>query len=394
MLLDVPGRDLRNSGLTICASCIFDESVSGITFDDQGICSYCHLVEALRQEFGTGTVLGENRFEALLEEMRRDGSKQDFDVVVGVSGGTDSSYLLVLAKKYGLRPVAVHYDNTWNTAIASQNIHRVTKALSIPLVTYVCNNRESDDIFRSFFRAGVPEIDGPTDIALAEVIYRVAARYGINYVLEGHSFVEEGVAPLGKAYVDGGYIKSVHAQYGERPMKTFPNMTFSRFLFWTVAKRIRKIRPYWYLPYSKAAAQQELEESFGWRNYGGHHLENRMTAFHHGIYGPRKFGLDQRNNSLSALVRAGRLARDEALTRYAEPPQTEPGLADYVCKRFEMDSHEFLEILSQDPHYYTEFSTYKRRFERSRPLFRYLAHRDLVPRSFYLKYCFPQDAPT
>ncbi len=124
--------------------------------------------------------------------------------MVGVSSGTDSSYMLVLAKQYGLRPLAVHYDNTWNSAIATQNIFKVTKALDVDLYTHFCNNKELDDIFRSFFLASVPEIDGATDIALAEVIYWATNRYSLKYVFEGHSFVEEGVAPMGKAYVEGG----------------------------------------------------------------------------------------------------------------------------------------------------------------------------------------------
>jgi hypothetical protein len=299
-----------------------------------------------------------------------------------------------LAKQHGLRPLAVHYDNTWNSAIATQNISKITKALDVDLYTHVCDNKEADDIFRSFFLASVPEVDGSTDIALAETMYRAAAKYGIRYVFEGHSFMAEGVAPMGKAYVDGGYIASIHRKFGTRPMKTFPNMTFSRFLYWTMIKRIRKVRPFWYLDYSKEAARKFLEDFCGWKYYGGHHLENRMTAFHHSFYAPTKFGLDQRNNTLAALVRSGRMSRDDALKEYAAAPPAEDDLIAYVIKRFAITRSEFWEIMGKPRRYFTDYVTYKKRFERFRPLFYILAKANLVPMSFYLKYCFPAKIPT
>ena len=137
--------------------------------------------------------------------------------------------------------------------------------------------------------ASVPELDGPTDIALAEVLYRAAADIGVKYVLEGHSYMAEGVSPISNAYVDGGYIESVHKKFGKLKMKTFPNMPFWKFLYWTIFLRIKKIRPYWYIAYSKEEARIFLEKEFGWVYYGGHHLENGMTAFHHSYYTPTKF---------------------------------------------------------------------------------------------------------
>lgn len=387
------GRDLLAEGVQICSRCIFDASLSGISFDADGVCNYCHMVEGLAQQYGTGTKDGERQFEAIVDEIKRGGRGKSYDIAVGVSGGTDSSYMLYVAREYGLRPLAVHYDNTWNTAIATQNIRRVTAALNVDLYTHVCDNKESDDIFRSFFLAGVPEIDGATDIALAEVMYRAASKYGINYVFEGHSFITEGVAPMGRAYVDGGYIADLHKRFGRRPMRTFPNMPFFRFLYWTIIKRIRKIRPFWYLDYNKENARTFLEENCGWEYYGGHHLENRMTAFHHSFYTPLKFGLDQRNNTLAARTRNGFIAREEAIAEYARPPQIEDELLEYVLKRFEISANEFWDVMSSPQKFYTDYHSYKKRFERLRPVFSILADHNLVPRSFYMKYCFPAANP-
>jgi len=390
----IEGRNLIQENVQLCTRCIFDSSLSGISFDNEGVCNYCRMVDSLKEQYGTGKDKGEKLFKEIIAQIKKDGAGKKYDIVVGVSGGTDSSYMLVLAKQYGLRPLAVHYDNTWNSAIATQNIFNVTKALDVDLYTHVCNNKESDDIFRSFFLASVPEIDGATDIALAEVIYRSASKYNLKYVFEGHSFVEEGVAPMGKAYVDGGYISNLHKQFGRMKMHTFPNMTFSKFLFWTVLKRIRKIRPLWYLNYNKVAARAYLEKEFGWQYYGGHHLENRMTAFHHSFYTPFKFGLDQRNNTLAAAVRNGSLDRVDALRYYSEPITIDFDLIEYVIKRFDMTEAEFWKVMDLPKKFYIDYPTYKQRFERLRPLFYILAKTNLVPMSFYLKYCFPAKSPT
>ena len=377
----------------ICSRCIYDEAVPGISFDQSGVCNYCRTIESLTEQYDTGAEKGKKEFDRIVEEIKRSGCNKKYDVIVGVSGGTDSSYLLYLAKDYGLRPLAVHYDDTWNSAIATENIRKVTAALDIDLYTHVCDNKESDDVFRSFFLASVPEIGGPTDIGLAEVLYRAAAKYRISYILEGHSFINEGISPMGKAYVDGGYIASVHRIFGRLPMKTFPNMTFARFLYWTVFKRIKKVRPFWYLPYSKEDAREFLSGKCDWQYYGGHHLENRMSAFAHSVYGPVKFGLDHRNNSLSAQVRNGLLSREEALREYSQPPHAEAGLTDYVMKRFGMTPEEFQTVMQRPNKFYVHYPTYKQRFERLRPLFFILAKANLVPMSFYLKYCFPAKAP-
>lgn len=384
------GRDLLKEGRKICVRCIYDDSVAGISFDENGMCSYCSLVDKLKTDYNTGNDLGRKKFEEIVAEIKRDGKGKKYDVAVGVSGGTDSSYMLHLAVNLGLRPLAVHYDNTWNTSIATENIRKVTSKLGVDLYTHVCDNKESDDIFLSFFKASVPEIDGPTDIALAEVMYRAASKYRIRYIFEGHSFIAEGVSPLSKAYIDGGYISDVHKKFGKLKMKTFPNMGFWKFLYWTVFKKIRKIRPLWYLEYSKEDAMEFLKKEFGWQYYGGHHLENRMTAFHHSYYTPNKFGLDQRNNSLSASVRSGKITREEALEIYARPPHIEDDLVEYFKKRMALSDSEFEEIMNREPKYYTDYYTYKKRFELYRPLFAILAKSNLVPMSFYLKYCFPK----
>lgn len=382
-------QSIEDAGIQICSRCIYDERVNGITFDENGVCNFCHQVDRLKEEFGTGTPEGTSKLEKIIAEIKEAGKGKKYDCVIGVSGGTDSSYMIYLAKEWGLRPLAVHYDNTWNTAIATENIRKVLNALDVDLYTHVVDNKESDDIFRSFFIASVAEIEAATDLALAETMYRAAWKYGVRYVLEGHSFVTEGITPVGRNYFDGKYIRSVHRKYGRRKMSSYPLMTFSRFMWWTAVARIRKIRPFWYLDYSKENARAFLEQRFGWKYYGGHHLENRMSSFLHSIYLPRKFSTDMRNNTLAALARNGVLSRADAWAEYNTPPHVEDELLEYFKKRLELSDEEFDRVMALPTRSWWEFPTYKKRFERLRPLFRILAKANLVPTSFYLKYCFP-----
>jgi N-acetyl sugar amidotransferase len=369
-----------------CTRCIYDESIPGISFNDKGECNYCDLHEDLKIQFKTGTSEGEKDYENILAKIKHDGKRKKYDCVVGVSGGTDSSYMLAMAIKSGLKPLAVHYDNTWNTAIATENIRKITTKLGVDLYTHVVDNKEADDIFKSFFEASVPELDGSTDIALAEVLYRAASKYKVKYILEGHSFMTEGVSPLGIMYVDGRYIKSIHKKFGSIKMKTFPNMNFTSFMKWILVKRIKKIRPLWYLDYSKEEARDYLMKEFNWEYYGGHHLENRMTAFHHSYYFPKKLKRDMRNNTLSACVRSGIIPREEAVKQFNEPPFLEPELLDYFKKRLQLSESEFDRIMKKPMKSYRDFKTYKRLFERLRPMFFVLAKANLVPMSFYVKY--------
>ena len=371
----------------ICSRCIYDSSIPQIEFDENGECNYCKMSDDLAKMYSTGKPEGYKEFDKILNEIKRKGKGKKYDCIIGASGGTDSSFMLHLAvKEWGLRPLAVHYDNTWNSSFATENIRKVTTKLNIDLYTHVVDNKESDDIIKSFFLASVPEIDAPTDLGYAEVHFRAAAKYGLKYTLEGHTFMEEGVAPLGQTYMDGKYIKSIHKQFGSLKMKTYPLMNFMAFMKWTLFYRIKKIRPYWYINYTKKNAIELLQKEYGWKYYGGHHLENRISAFNHSVYYPQKFDIDQRNNSLSALVRSGSMDRNEAIKEYSSAPFVEPELIDYFKKRLNLTDLEYNQIMNFPKKSFKDYPTYKRRFERLRPLFLVLAKANLVPMSFYIKY--------
>jgi N-acetyl sugar amidotransferase len=368
-----------------CSRCLYDETVPHISFDENGVCSYCHLHDQLNAEYPTGSE-GMKRLEAIASRIRREGRKKKYDVVVGVSGGCDSSYLLYFSKKLGLRPLAVHFDNTWDSTIAVENIQRVLKNLDVDLYTYVVDNKEYDDIYRSFLKAGVPDTEAPTDIGLAVTLNLACEKFGVRYIFEGHSFRTEGIAPLGWIYMDGKYIQSVQRQYGSYPLKTFPNMLLPDFLKWTVLLRIEKIRPLYYMDYVKEDAKAILTNELGWKWYGGHHLENRFTAFWHTYFMPQRYGIDTRLLGHSALVRSGQMTREKGLELISEPQKFDPELVEMVIKRLGFTQEEFRSIMALPKRTYREFKTYKKTFERLRWLFWVLYKLNRVPKSFYLKF--------
>jgi N-acetyl sugar amidotransferase len=375
----------------ICKRCVYDNvNIPKISFDDTGVCNYCRQVDDLKSRYRTGEPEGEAMFDQIVARIKQDGKGKPYDCVMGVSGGTDSSYMAYLAvEKYGLRPLAVHLDNTFNNAIATENIRKVLGALNIDLVTHVVATKEAEDIYRSFFKASVVDFDVFADIGVPQLLYKTAAKYGLKYQLEGHSYIAEGISPLGTMYADGKYMDSVHKLFGSVKPKTFPNMSLFDFIKWITFYRIEKIRPLWYINYSKEDARELLKERFDWTYYDGHHLENRTGAFQHSVLGPMKFGIDSRANSLSASVRSGKIDRDSALRELQSDPVIEEGLIEYMKKRMGLTDEEYTTIMSAPIKTWQDYPTYKKTFERLRPFFYILLKSNLIPESFYVKYCFP-----
>ena len=261
----------------VCERCLYDEAIPGVSFRSDGSCSYCALHDQMDAQYPVGPE-GEERLQALVDEMKAGGRGKQFDCILGVSGGCDSSFLAHEMVRRGVRPLAVHFDNTWNSPIATNNIYTVLDQLDVPLETFVVDNHEYDDIYRAFIESGVRDIEAPTDIGFMGVLYRAAEKHGIRHIVEGHSFRTEGVSPLGWLYMDGRYVREVHRRFGTMPMRTFPNMPFGKFVKWAALSGIRRHRPLYHLDYHKEATKAFLTEEYGWEWYGGHHLENRFTA--------------------------------------------------------------------------------------------------------------------
>jgi len=369
----------------ICSRCIYDDHIPYITFDNDGVCNYCHQYEQLNQEYPTGKE-GRNILTKLAETIKASGRGKKYDVVIGVSGGTDSSYMLHLAKELGLRPLAAHFDNTWNSTIAVENIHTMLDKLKIDLFTHVVDNREYCDIFKSFLKASVPDIDCETDIALATTHYLAAQKYGIKYIFEGHSFRTEGITPHGWVYMDAKYIQNIHRQFGTMKLKTLPNLWMLPWLKWTAIDRIKKIRPLYYVDYDKEQVKKLLQDQYGWKWYGGHHMENRTAYFANNYYLPRKFNINLRYPEFAALVRSGQLSREAALDAIKNPPPFDQNIIEEIKKRLGFTDEQFEAVMALPRKTYRDYKTYKQTFERLKWLFWIMYKLDLVPKSFYLKY--------
>ena len=384
----VPGRDI--AGLKMCVRCIITSDVPRSGLDESDVCYYCGLHDSLDAQYPIGPE-SLAALEAFAERIKREAkvNGSDYDCILGVSGGTDSSFLAHLLVQLGVKPLAVHFDNTWNSPTATGNIYTVLDKLGIELETYVVDNSEYDDIYRAFMLAGVKDIEAPTDIGFMGVLYRAAEKHGIKHIVEGHSFRTEGISPMGWLYMDGGYIEDVHRRYGRVPMKTFPNMAFGDFLRWSTWNAIQRTRPLYWLDYQKEDAKKFLATTYGWKWYGGHHLENRFTAFYHTYFLPKRWGINVRQIELSALVRSGQLDRSVALETFLAPRQGDADIIGLVKKRLGFDDQEFDAVMNLPHRNYREFRTYKTRFERLRPLFWLLWKLNRVPRSFYEKFCKP-----
>lgn len=373
-----------------CSRCVYDENTPNIYFDENGVCNYCHQWDQMDRQHPTGEA-GWKVMERLADKINSESKGKKPNVVVGVSGGCDSSYTLHVAKKLGLRPLAVHYDNTWNSEIAVMNIRNVLAAMDVELYTHVVDNKEADDMFRAFFLAGAASLDAPTNLGLAATHYRAALKHNIKYIFDGHSFRTEGIAPLGMMYFDDKYIRDVHSQYGTRKLKTYPHLNLAfQFRCMAIAK-IKRIRPLWYVDYTKEDVKKFLVKEYGWQWYGGHHLENRIPAFKHTYWMPRGFNTDTRVLGYAGLVRSGQMTRDEAIAKLKSPPNVDFELVDLFKKRLDLSDKIFEQVMNGPKRNHLDFKTYKPIFERLRPLIKIAAERDLVPWSFYLKYACKQD---
>ncbi len=337
-----------------------DTSVPGIAFDKDGVCNYCALHDIFEKEYPLGEK-GRQILNSLVIEIKRNGKGKKYDCIVGVSGGTDSSYLLYKAVELGLRPLAALLDNTWNSAIATENIRKVTRKLNVDLYTYVVDNKEMDDILLSFLKASIPWADSPTDMALQSALYKAADKYGLKYILVGNNFRTEGKQPIEWAYCDGKMVREIHKKFGRVKMKTFPNLYLSNFVYYSFIKHIKLLRPLNYIEYNKSQAKDMLTREFDWQYYGGHHHECIFTRFVAGYLIPEKFHVDQRLVSLSAQIRSGELRREEALEIMQSPPYEKSAVekdVEFVIKRFGLTREDFDKIMALPPRGYQDYPSY------------------------------------
>lgn len=370
--------------LRVCTRCIMDTTDPDITFDEAGVCNHCaHYDEMAGRLMRTGEA-GERELADLVRRIREEGAGKRYDCVVGVSGGVDSTYVAYQAKRLGLRPLAVHVDNGWNSELAVQNIEHVLKKLEIDLYTEVLDWEEFRDLQLSFLRASVPDAEIPTDHAIGAVVYRIAAQNGIRYILSGSNVATEGILPSAWTYgiSDWKYIRSIQKIFGTRKLKRFPHYSLPRWMGYVGVNRLTSVRILDYLPYNKKEVIGVLERDLGWRYYGGKHYESIYTRFFQGYILPRKFGYDKRKAHLSTLICAGQITREAALGEIEKPPYPEELQRqdlEYSLKKFEISGDEFERIMNLPPRTHEDYPTNEALLGRIRAGLRIGRRMGLVP---------------
>jgi len=363
-----------------------DTTVPEIRFDEKGVCNFCKMHDEMEKEFPLNDN-GKKKFEKIVRQIKKAGKKRPYDIIVGVSGGRDSTYALYLAVRLGLRPLAVHFDNGWNSEIAVTNIKNATNELNVDLYTYVVDWEEFKDLQVSFLKASTSDSEIPTDVAIHGILHKIAAKEKIKYLVFAHSFRTEGVAPLGWTYMDGKYIESVQKAFGKKKLKTYPNMKLWDFFYYRFIRGIKVVPLLTYVDYNQKEVGKMLEKEVGWTYYGGHHHESYYTHFFQSFYLPKKFNIDKRKIEYSALIRTKQMNRGQALAEISktEYPYDEE-LVKYTKRKLGLSNDEFEEILSAPNKTFHDYPTYYPLIVKLSWFIRLGAKMHLVPKHLYFKF--------
>lgn len=308
----------------VCSNCVMDTSDSKIVFDDKGVCDHCHAYYNDVVPHWHTDERGEAELMRIADNIRKDGEKREFDCILGMSGGFDSSYMLHIAvTKMKLRPLVFHVDGGWNTRVAVQNIENVVDKLGLHLFTEVIDWEEMKDLQLAFFKSGVSHLDIPQDHAFIATLYRFAAKHNIKYILNGFNYSTECVRnPLEWIYhgSDLAQFWDIQGKFGTRKLKNYPiTSVWYHKIYLRYFRQIEMVRPLNFVPYIKDEARQEMTELYGWEAYPQKHFESRFTRFYEGYWLPTRFGYDTRRVQFSSLILTGQMTREDALEKLEQP---------------------------------------------------------------------------
>ncbi len=354
------------SGYNICARCLLDTTDPNIVFDENGVCNHCHDHDRLmKQKVVTGKA-GEEYLQKLVDEMKRDGRGKPYDCLIGVSGGVDSTYVAYLVKKMGLRPLAVHMDNGWDSELAVKNIEETLKRLGIDLHTEVLDWEEFKSLQVAFLKSSTPDSEIPSDHAIWAVLGDLADKLKVKYIVSGFNVRTETHLPRAwsQGHFDWKYIRSVNQLFGRGRLKTFPHIGF--FTYYRRLLTHRRVDILNYIDFNKTEAMKILEQELGWRYYGGKHYESIYTRFYQGYILPTKFGYDKRRSHLSSLICSGETTRDAALKELDKPtyqPTMQEEDREYVVKKLGLTDDEFEAILNAPKKTFWDYPSYGRIIE-------------------------------
>ncbi len=345
-----------------------DTSDPRISFDEVGICDHCReYYDNVQPNWHTDEV-GRHKLEKLIEEIKEAGKNRDFDCLLGMSGGMDSSYMLhVAVKEFGLRPLVFHVDGGWNSELSVHNINVMIDKLGLDLFTEVINWEEMRDFQLACFKAGIPHLDIPQDHAFVATLYNFAAKHGIRHILNGGNIATECVRyPLEYYYygTDMFQIKDILSRFGTLPMKTYPfSSVFRHKIYLRYLRRVKVVKALNYLPYTKEQASKTLETEYGWKPYPQKHFESRFTRFFEGYWLIKRFGFDVRRVQFSSLILTGQMTREDALRRLELPPYDEETIQQdivFISKKLGITTDVLKGYLEMPKKYYWNYRNQQR----------------------------------
>lgn len=344
---------MTKTAYQVCNNCIMDTSDSSITFDEHGVCVYCGNFNSNILPNWHTDMVGEVKLLQVAEKIKAEGKGKDFDCIIGLSGGLDSSYTTYIAKeKLGLRPLLFHVDAGWNTDQAVGNIEKLVDGLGLDLYTEVINWEEIKDLQVALLKSQIAHQDIPQDTAFFSTLYKFARENKIKYVLTGGNYSTECVREPEEwgAYpgTDKTLILDIHSKFGKAPLKTFPiTDVFTSKIYYKYILGMQVFKPLDLVPYKKKDAEAKLQELFGWEKFQHKHHESRFTRFFEDYWLPRKFGYDRRRAHFSSLILTGQMTRQEALERITKSELDEHFLEcefEYVAHKLDLTVDELRAI--------------------------------------------------
>jgi N-acetyl sugar amidotransferase len=340
----------------ICSKTVMDTvGDPDIVFDENGICNYYYeFINKLKIRIPSPDV-AKKELNSLVRKIKRAGTRKQYDCIIGVSGGVDSTYTAFLVKSLGLRPLAVHLDNGWDSELAVKNVENILNTLGIDLYTEVLDWEMFKDLQLSFLKASTPDGEIPTDHAILAVLYKAAAQFKVKYIISGMNFRSEGMLPpsWARGYLDWKYIRSVQKIFGTKSLENFPHLSVLRFIYYNLIKGIRSISILNYIEFNRNEALNIIQTKLGWRNYGGKHHESVYTRFYQSYILPTKFNIDKRKAHLTCLLLStGEITREQAINELSLPA-ADPKLIEedklYLQKKLNITTEEFEEIMTNPP---------------------------------------------
>lgn len=348
----------------VCSFCVMDNSNPGVLFDADGRCLCCTDALARKPHEWWPTPAGQSRLRDTVARIKSEMAEKPYDVMVGLSGGVDSSYLAYLLRRdFDLRILAVHVDGGWNTEAAVRNIELLVRKLDLDLFTYVVEWEEMRDLQLAYLKSSVLNQDVPQDHAFFSTLYRLATKFEQRYFLSGVNFSSESVHIPQGGYpaMDSRNLRAIHAAHGSIPLTTFPVLGSLRYLWLTrIRKQIQIVKPLNFVPYDKEAAKRELVDGIGFVDYGAKHQESRFTKFYQEVYLPTRYGFDKRRLHYSALIVSGQISRDDALQELAVPVTTKEQAArdkKYVAKKLGITVFELDRLIELPPARHEDYAS-------------------------------------